>query len=182
MFPTMHSLWVKLRLLIQLLQCYHCQVNKLCAEWESSNLLCGEFYKRAKGVKTTAWDALRVEWGNWKFIAEEHQHYLDTASFWNAFSDGNGKRFLYQQILNGIAEQRTSAAAQDANNAHTFFGGNLDHPLAQGSFHYAKGSKTYLLSKDDAVAKKWRKILTTWPDISLSATTSSALTVQSSSQ
>ncbi|KAG1901624.1 uncharacterized protein F5891DRAFT_1187498 [Suillus fuscotomentosus] len=111
----------------------------------------GGFYKRAKGVKTTAWDALRVEWGNWKFIAKERQRYPDTASFWHAFSDRNGKRFSYQQILNSIAEQRTSAAAQDANNARTFFGGNLDHPLAQGAFRYAKGSKMYLLSKDDAV-------------------------------
>lgn len=52
-------------------------IDRLCKEWESSNLLCvggrgipvkhwGEFYKRGKGVKNTAWDALRVEWGNWK--------------------------------------------------------------------------------------------------------------------
>ncbi|KAG2052051.1 hypothetical protein BDR06DRAFT_973412 [Suillus hirtellus] len=97
-------------------------IDRLCEEWESSNLLCvggcripvkywGEFYKRAKGVKTTAWDALRVEWGNWKFIAEERQCYLDTASFWHASSDGNSKKFSYQQILNSIAEQWTSAAA-----------------------------------------------------------------------
>ncbi|KAG2751610.1 hypothetical protein P692DRAFT_20872294 [Suillus brevipes Sb2] len=82
-------------------------IDWLCKEWESSNLLCvgghgipvkhwGEFYKRGKGVKNTVWDALRVEWGNWKFIAEECQHYPDTASFWCAFSGGNGKRFSYQ--------------------------------------------------------------------------------------
>ncbi|KAG1858744.1 hypothetical protein DFJ58DRAFT_658634 [Suillus subalutaceus] len=140
-------------------------IDRLCKEWESSNLLhvggrgipvkyWGEFYKRAKGAKTTAWDALRVEWGNWKFIAEEHQRYPDTASFWCAFSDGNSKKFSYQQILNCIAEQRTAAAAQDANNARIFFGGNLDHSLARGAFRYAKGSKTYLLRKDDAIAKK----------------------------
>lgn len=52
-------------------------VNQLCEEWEESNLLVvngrgipvkywGEFYKKGKGVKTAAWDALRVEWGNWK--------------------------------------------------------------------------------------------------------------------
>ncbi|KAG1823639.1 uncharacterized protein BJ212DRAFT_1296217 [Suillus subaureus] len=155
-------------------------IDRLCKEWESSNLLCvggrgipvkywGEFYKRAKGVKTTAWDALRVEWGNWKFIAKECQHYPDTASFWHVFSDKNGKRFSYQQILNCITEQWTSAAAQDANNACMFFGGDLNHPLAQGAFHHAKGSKMYLLSKDDAVAKKWHELLTTQPDI-LSAT------------
>ncbi|KAG1814829.1 hypothetical protein EV424DRAFT_1541317 [Suillus variegatus] len=134
-------------------------------EWESSNLLCvggrgipvkywGEFYKRGKGVKNTAWDALRVEWGNWKFIAEERQHYPDTASFWRAFT-----------------------ATQDANDARTFFDGNLDHPLAQGAFRYTKGGKSYVSSKDDAVAKKWRELLATRLDIS-----SRVLAAQSSSQ
>ncbi|KAG1886885.1 uncharacterized protein F5891DRAFT_1200534 [Suillus fuscotomentosus] len=163
-------------------------IDRLCKEWESSNLLCvggrgipvkywGEFYKRGKGVKNTAWDALRVEWGNWKFIAEERQHYPDTTSFWRAFSDRNGKRFSYQQILNCIADQRISAATQDANDACTFFDGNLDHPLAQGAFRYTKGGKSYVSSKDDAVAKKWRELLATRPDIS-----SRVLAAQSSSQ
>ncbi|KAG1879739.1 hypothetical protein F4604DRAFT_1679332 [Suillus subluteus] len=156
-------------------------IDQLCKEWESSNLLCvggrgipvkywGEFYKRGKGVKNTAWDALR-------FIAEECQHYPDTASFWHAFSDGNGKRFSYQQILNCIADRRISAAAQDANDAHTFFDGNLDHPLAQGAFQYTKGGKSYVSSKDDAIAKKWHELLATQPDIS-----SRVLAAQSSSQ
>ncbi|KAG2739317.1 hypothetical protein P692DRAFT_20756062 [Suillus brevipes Sb2] len=116
------------------------------------------------GVKNTAWDALRVEWGNWKFIAEERQRYPDTASFWCAFSDGNGKRFSYQQILNCIADRRISAAARDANDARTFFGGDLDNPLAEGAFRYNKGGKSYLSSKDDAVAKKWRELLATRHD------------------
>ncbi|KAG2108109.1 hypothetical protein BD769DRAFT_1675369 [Suillus cothurnatus] len=106
-------------------------INQLCEEWEESNLLVingrripvkywGEFYKKGKGVRPAAWDALRVEWGNWKFIAEEQQRYLDNASFWCAFSDNNGKVFPYQQILNHLAERWVSAAAQDANNACTF--------------------------------------------------------------
>ncbi|KAG1748445.1 uncharacterized protein EDB91DRAFT_1079400 [Suillus paluster] len=44
-------------------------INRLCEEWEESNLLVvnghgipikywGEFYKKGKGVKTAAWDAL----------------------------------------------------------------------------------------------------------------------------
>ncbi|KAG1747414.1 hypothetical protein EDB19DRAFT_1949199 [Suillus lakei] len=97
-------------------------INWLCEEWEESNLLVvngrgipvkywGEFYKKGKGVKTAAWDALRVEWGNWKFIAEERQRYPDNTSFWRAFSDENSKVFSYQQILNRLAEHRVSAAA-----------------------------------------------------------------------
>ncbi|KAG1887196.1 hypothetical protein F4604DRAFT_1917008 [Suillus subluteus] len=172
-------------------------IDWLCDEWESSNLLCigghripikhwGEFYKRAKGVKSTAWDALRVEWGNWKvrslflgavhyilasegihtqFIAEERQKYLDNDSFWQAFSDENGKNLSYQQLLNCLAEYRLSAAAQDANDARTFFHGNLDHPMARGAFRYTKAGKTYLSSKDDTIAKKWHELLATRPDI-----------------
>ncbi|KAG1892992.1 uncharacterized protein F5891DRAFT_1196959 [Suillus fuscotomentosus] len=151
-------------------------INQLCEEWEESNLLVvngrgipvkywGEFYKKGKGVKTAAWDALRVEWGNWKFIAEERQRYPDNTSFWRAFSDENSKIFSYQQILNRLAEHRVSAAARDAKDARDFFGGNLNHPLARGAFCYTKGGRAYLSSKDDAVAKKWRELLTTRPDI-----------------
>ncbi|KAG2339228.1 hypothetical protein BDR05DRAFT_1003496 [Suillus weaverae] len=50
-------------------------IDQLFDEWESLNLFCvggrgipikhwGKFYKRAKGVKSIAWDALRVERGN----------------------------------------------------------------------------------------------------------------------
>ncbi|KAG1888683.1 hypothetical protein F4604DRAFT_1674330 [Suillus subluteus] len=114
-------------------------INRLCDEWEESNLLVingcriavkywGEFYKKGKGIKMAAWDALQVEWGNWKvhflfseshvlsdlssvfeFIAEERQQYPDNASFWHAFSDG--KVFPYQQILNHLTEHQVSAAA-----------------------------------------------------------------------
>ena len=52
-------------------------IDRLCREWEDSTLLvvngCSilvkywpEFYKKGKGAKTTAWQALRVKWGNWK--------------------------------------------------------------------------------------------------------------------
>ncbi|KAG1847320.1 hypothetical protein DFJ58DRAFT_843215 [Suillus subalutaceus] len=151
-------------------------IDRLCDEWESSNLLCigghripikhwGKFYKRAKGVKSTAWDALRVEWGNLKFIAEERQKYLDNNSFWQAFSDKNGKNLSYQQLLNHLAEYWLSAAAQDANDARTFFHGNLNHPMARSAFDYTKAGKTNLSSKDDTIAKKWHELLAMRPDI-----------------
>ncbi|KAG1793661.1 uncharacterized protein HD556DRAFT_1443451 [Suillus plorans] len=137
----------------------------------------GEFYKRAKGIKSTAWDALRVEWGNWKFIAEERQKYLDNDSFWEAFSDGNGRKFSYQQILNRLAEYQISAVAQDANDARTFFHGNLNHPMARRAFCYTKAGKTYLSSKDDAIARKWRELLATRPDIGNNVQTKSFLPI-----
>jgi hypothetical protein len=52
-------------------------IDRLCCEWEGSTLLVvngrgipvkywPEFYKKGKGAKTSTWQALRVEWGNWK--------------------------------------------------------------------------------------------------------------------
>ena len=52
-------------------------IDRLCREWEDSTLLVvngrsipvkywPEFYKKGKGAKTSVWQALRVEWGNWK--------------------------------------------------------------------------------------------------------------------
>jgi hypothetical protein len=100
-----------------------------------------------------------------QFIAEEHHTYHDEDAFWNVFSNENGIKFSYQQILDRLAERRMSAAVNDANDARAFFGGNLDNPLANGAFRYTKSGKTYLSSKDDAIAKKWRTLLTSRPDI-----------------
>jgi hypothetical protein len=65
----------------------------------------------------------------------------------------------YQQILNQLTLRRTENAAQDAVNARTFFGGNLNHPDANGAFEYFKRGQTHILSKDDAIAKKWKGLL-----------------------
>lgn len=56
-------------------------------------------------------------------------------------------------------------AARDAADARTFFGGNLDHPDASGAFRYLKCGQTHILSKDDAIAKKWRELLNNDPAI-----------------
>jgi hypothetical protein len=56
-------------------------------------------------------------------------------------------------------------AARDAADAHTFFGGNLDHPDGSGAFQYLKCGQTHILSKDDAIVKKWRELLNNDPAI-----------------
>jgi hypothetical protein len=63
--------------------------------------------------------------------------------------------------------RRTENAARDAADARTFFGGNLNHPDANGAFQYLKRSQTHVLSKDDAIAKKWRELLESDPVIAL---------------
>jgi len=100
-----------------------------------------------------------------QFIAEERQMYPDEDSFWNAFSDENGNRYSYQQVLDRLTERRMTAAMRDAGDARIFFGGNLDHPLADGAFRYKKSGKSCLSSKDDVVARKWRELLASRSDI-----------------
>ncbi|KAG2146596.1 uncharacterized protein EDB93DRAFT_1104353 [Suillus bovinus] len=153
-------------------------IDRLCKEWESSNLLCvggrgipvkywGEFYKRAKGAKTTAWDALRAEWGNWKFIARGAASVIQILPPSGVHSVMEmARNFLISKSLTASPSSGLLLQLEMQIMHCTFFGGNLDHPLAQGAFRYAKGSKTYLLQKDGAIAKKWRELLSMRPDIS----------------
>ncbi|KAF9232247.1 hypothetical protein BU15DRAFT_81457 [Melanogaster broomeanus] len=125
-----------------------------------------EFYKKASGAKPHAWQALRVEWGNWKYIAEEWDRHHDSVSFWHKFSNERGEPLLYKAILEILAKQRNANTVQDATNARSFFGGNLSHPDAQGAFSYVKSGKTFLATKDDVIARKWQTLLKNDPDIS----------------
>lgn len=100
-----------------------------------------------------------------QFIAEERQTYPNDDSFWNAFSNENGNKFSYQKVLDRLTEHRMMAAKQDAVDACIFFGGNLDHPLADGAFRYKKSGKSCLSSKDDMVARKWCELLASRSDI-----------------
>ncbi|KAG1766272.1 hypothetical protein EDD22DRAFT_845006 [Suillus occidentalis] len=79
--------------------------------------------------------------------------------------NGGTGRFTYQQILNWLTSCRMENAARDAADAHTFFGGNLDHPDGSGAFRYLKCGQTHILSKDDAIVKKWRELLNNDPAI-----------------
>lgn len=101
-----------------------------------------------------------------QFIAEERRQHPDTTSFWSKFSDSNGERFSYQRILGVLAKERSANAAQDAANARFFFGGDLGHPNAKGAFSYVKTGKSFLVSKDDVIARKWIKLLEDERDIS----------------
>lgn len=153
-------------------------IEQLCREWESSDLLVvngrgipikywGEFFKKSKTRgRNSAWDSIKVEWGNWKFIAEEWQGFPSAETFWAEYSNPTTRsRFTYQQILNRLTSRRMENAARDAADARTFFGGNLDHPDANGAFRYLKCGQTHILSKDDAIAKKWRELLNNDPAI-----------------
>ena len=50
---------------------------------------------------------------------------------------------------------------QDAANARLFFGGNLEHPTANGAFCCTRSGKSYVLTKDGSIAVIWRTLLAT---------------------
>jgi hypothetical protein len=103
---------------------------------------------------------------NFQFIAEEWQCFPSAEAFWGEYSNPTTRsRLTYQQILNRLTSRRVENAVRDAADARTFFGGNLDHPDASGAFRYLKHGQTHILSKDDAVAKKWRELLDNDPAI-----------------
>jgi hypothetical protein len=49
--------------------------------------------------------------------------YPDEESFWNAFSDENGNKFSYQQMLDRFTDRRMTAAMRDAVMPAFFSGG-----------------------------------------------------------
>ena len=108
-------------------------ITNLFREWESSNLLqingkgipvkdWDKIYKKRAGLFQAAWKAIRVKWGNWKvcsmiilvltkhsllfkFIAEEHVLLGSDNAFWTKYSNLEGARFGYQQILDSLQRQ-----------------------------------------------------------------------------
>ncbi|GJE89176.1 hypothetical protein PsYK624_052710 [Phanerochaete sordida] len=121
------------------------QLDELFVHWYSSTLLmiCGRgipvrhwatVYKTLKRMKLRpkAWDAIKVEWGNWKFVVD-------------------------------VMEQKGSPYAVDAAAAKAFFGNDLDHPDAKNVFRYVKTGQSMLITKNAAIAEKWRNLLKSDP-------------------
>ncbi|KAH7891058.1 hypothetical protein F5I97DRAFT_1827022 [Phlebopus sp. FC_14] len=122
-------------------------IDRLCREWEQSTLLVvnrrgipvqywPEFYKKVKGASGGLGSNSKDEW------------------------------FSYKHVLDALAKEHSANASQDAADAHFFFGNDLGHPDAKGAFSYVKSGKTFLASKDDAIARKWIKLLDDDPEIS----------------
>lgn len=149
-------------------------IELLFDHWTTSNILsingCGiplqywpNVYKALGriGLKAKAWEAIKVEWGNWKFVVEARNSFGSIEAFWEAFTDENGSRLSFQAILNVLKDKREETDAADAQAARTFFGGDLDHPNAKGAFRYTKSGQSYLVTKPSVIAKKWKELLKT---------------------
>lgn len=66
---------------------------------------------------------------------------------------------VYTDIRRILEDNRKSTSAQDADDARTYFAGNLDHPGANGIFRYRKSGKSFLMSDSRRIAKIWRELL-----------------------
>ncbi|KAG1787536.1 uncharacterized protein HD556DRAFT_1312722 [Suillus plorans] len=120
----------------------------------------GDVYKKCTGQNSKAWALQKVQWGQWKFIMEEHLRFASDDAFWMAWTDANGQRVGYTKLCDTLQHQQMARDTRDAATARSFFGGNLDHLDAQGMFRYAKSGVSKLMSKDVDIARKWRELLT----------------------
>ncbi|TDL16528.1 hypothetical protein BD410DRAFT_795296 [Rickenella mellea] len=145
-------------------------IDGLFKNWHESKLLIvngrgiavkfwPEFYMRSKGSRTHAWDALKGEWGKWKYIADERDSCDSDEAFWLKFQDGNGKCLHYTAILDKLQKQRVEAIKQDSADALKFFGGDLSRVDARGAFMYSTRGQRQVMIKPEAIAKKWRTLL-----------------------
>ncbi|KZT72430.1 hypothetical protein DAEQUDRAFT_755239 [Daedalea quercina L-15889] len=146
-------------------------IPALFREWHASQLLViagrgipikhwDKLYKKRNGIaETDAWHAIKVEWGNWKFLVEEHDQFPSENAFWAEYSSEEGERLSYQQILDKLQDHRGSTDDADYYAAMRYFGNDLDRADAQGAFRYRKSGKPMIYTKRGKVAQKWRKLL-----------------------
>ncbi|GBE85378.1 hypothetical protein SCP_0705730 [Sparassis crispa] len=125
-------------------------IPRLFREWHSSTVLripintgCSIpikywdlFYKKKSSVpgKEKAWGRVRMKWGNWKFIVEERDELGSDDAFWDVYSNENGERLRYQQILDKLKARRADRSACNAAAARSYFDGNLERADANGAF------------------------------------------------
>ncbi|KAI1782483.1 hypothetical protein LXA43DRAFT_1103957 [Ganoderma leucocontextum] len=129
-------------------------LSQLFKEWYVSDLL-----------RKHARDALRVQWGLWKYVVAEREHYPSEDLFWAHYSDEDGHRLNFKTICELLQDGRKESDEQDAAAALWFFGNDLAHPAAHGYFHYKKSGKQYLCTKVQAIAGKWHQLLREHPEV-----------------
>ncbi|KAI0752952.1 hypothetical protein C8Q80DRAFT_1118221 [Daedaleopsis nitida] len=145
-------------------------VTRLFREWHHSTLLVingrgipikhwERFYKKRAGIKQFAWDRVRVQWGQWKFLVEARERFPSEEAFWAKYTDENGQQYGFQKLLDHLQGDRKDGSTHDAEAALWFFGNDLSSSRALGYFTYKKSGKMLICSKPQAIAEKWRKLL-----------------------
>ncbi|KAH9840011.1 uncharacterized protein C8Q71DRAFT_703190 [Rhodofomes roseus] len=152
-------------------------ISALFREWHESRRLVvaghgipikywDKLYQKRNGfVNTDAWRAIKVEWGNWKFLVDEHARFPTDEAFWDAHSNEKGERMSYQHILDKLQHSRCCTDDADYSAAIQYFQGNLEHPDARGAFKYKKGGVWRVASRKLVVARIWRKLLEQDPEV-----------------
>ncbi|KAI0703713.1 hypothetical protein BC835DRAFT_1410445 [Cytidiella melzeri] len=125
------------------------QISELFHHWNSSDLVM----LNGEGVPVKYWDKL------FKYLAEEMQQLGSEDAFWAKYTDSNGEKLRYKEILSQLKAARIATNAMDVRNAKLYFGGDLTRPDTNGVFMYRKGSCMHVLTKNDAIASAWRDLL-----------------------
>ncbi|TDL17157.1 hypothetical protein BD410DRAFT_831670 [Rickenella mellea] len=162
-------------------------LGQLFREWHSSERLqvngrgipikyWPEFYKKRKGVKEHAWAAIRNQWTNWKFIAEERDHLGSDEAFWAKWQDSNGTALNYTAILKGLMAEREAANKEAKAKALQFFHEDLNSEDAGNSFKYEKSGQTHLVSIQMTLDPEKRAIQRLYSDWRVAVTVGSTAT------
>ncbi|TFY58509.1 hypothetical protein EVG20_g8123 [Dentipellis fragilis] len=118
-----------------------------------------------------AWRKFRGIWGQWKFIMDEFERLgSSSTNFWAKYKTDTGGRMLYQHILDSLQNERACATAElDGLVARirSFFGGDLQHPDAQGKFIYKKSGRTVVVSTNSQIVERWNQLLDEHNDLRL---------------
>ncbi|TFY58918.1 hypothetical protein EVJ58_g6115 [Rhodofomes roseus] len=148
-------------------------IPALFEQWNTSQLLkidghgipikhWDKVYKKRNGlVETDAWKAIKVEWGNWKFLVTERERFPSEDAFWKVYTNEKGERLSYQQVLDKLQEERGCTDEADFKAVMQYFDGDLDRVDASGAFRYKKSGQWRVCSKKLVVARTWRKLLAT---------------------
>ncbi|KAM5537041.1 hypothetical protein V8D89_009370 [Ganoderma adspersum] len=151
-------------------------LSQLFKDWYVSDLLIvngrgipvrdwDSFYRKRTGIKQHAWDALRVQWGLWKHIVTEREHFPSEELFWAKYSDEDGKHLNFKTICELLQGGRRETDEHDSAAALWFFENDLTHPAAHGYFRYKKSGKWKLCTGVRGIAKKWRLLLQEQPEV-----------------
>ncbi|KAK7691374.1 hypothetical protein QCA50_004773 [Cerrena zonata] len=151
-------------------------IDGLLREWhQSQRLVIGGqgipikywdlIYKAKASARPSVWKAIRAEWGNWKFIAEERDRLGTDKAFWDKFTGSDGVRLTYQKILDSLQAERMRRDQQDYDEAIRLFGGRLDREEAGDTFKYKKDNICHVCTSVQGVADRWRKLKAATPTI-----------------
>ncbi|KAI0739795.1 hypothetical protein C8Q80DRAFT_1124127 [Daedaleopsis nitida] len=101
--------------------------------------------------RSNDWTYIKQKWWDWKILVDEYRH-LGPSEFWSFYSSDNA-RLTKTKIL---AKIKTRRQREDKELADLAVQANTN--TYSERFRYRRGSRTYVLTKPSAIARRYRKI------------------------